>query len=174
MGALLRVGSWPVPGGTRTCESRFNSQAAAASWGRILDRNIRKLRHAERVRARAARRPPRRAADALHGALGRAAADGAIRLPGSPRRTLVAMSGGVDSAVAAQLALDRGDTVVAVTLELWADPAGDGTRSCCSPEAVVGARALAHRMGLPHITLDVRERFRDEVVADFAGEYAAG
>src|SRR5438270_12170179 len=49
------------------------------------------------------------AADALHGALGRAAADGAIRLPASARRTLVAMSGGVDSAVAAQLALDRGD-----------------------------------------------------------------
>ena len=114
------------------------------------------------------------AADALHGALGRAAADGAIRLPASPRRTLVAMSGGVDSAVAAQLALDRGDDVVAVTLELWADAAGDGTRSCCSPEAVVDARALAHRMGLPHFTLDVRDRFRDEVVADFAGGYAAG
>jgi tRNA-uridine 2-sulfurtransferase len=114
------------------------------------------------------------AADALHAALGRAAAAGAIRLPASGRRTLVAMSGGVDSAVAAQVALERGDDVVAVTLELWADPAGDGTRSCCSPEAVLGARALAHRMGLPHITLDVRDRFRDEVVSNFAAEHAAG
>ena len=50
------------------------------------------------------------------------------------------MSGGVDSAVAA-LALDAGDEVVAVTLELWPDPATDGERSCCSPETVTGARA---------------------------------
>ena len=67
------------------------------------------------------------------------------------------MSGGVDSAVAAQLALEAGDDVVAVTLELWADPATDGERSCCSPQAVVGARALAQRMGIPHLTLDLRE-----------------
>src|SRR5215211_6806042 len=82
------------------------------------------------------------AADALHRALGSAARAGAdvaapagalgaaaadsLRLAPSPRRTLVAMSGGVDSAAAAQLALDAGDEVVAVTLELWADPATDG------------------------------------------------
>jgi tRNA-specific 2-thiouridylase len=84
------------------------------------------------------------------------------------------MSGGVDSAAAAQLALDAGEEVVAVTLELWADPATDGEKSCCSPEAVVGARALAHRMGIPHFTLDLRERFRSEVVDDFLSEYAAG
>ena len=114
------------------------------------------------------------AADALHRALGRAAADGAIRLDPSERRTLVAMSGGVDSAVAAHLALDRGDEVVAVTLELWADPAGDGTASCCSPQAVSGARALAHRMGLPHLTLDLREEFRRHVIDDFVDEHAAG
>ena len=58
------------------------------------------------------------------------------------------MSGGVDSAAAAQLALDAGDEVVAVTLELWSDPATDGGRSC-SPQAVLGARSLAHGMGLP-------------------------
>jgi tRNA-uridine 2-sulfurtransferase len=114
------------------------------------------------------------AADALHRALGAAARDGAPALPASPRRTLVAMSGGVDSAAAAQLALDAGDEVVAVTLELWSDAATDGERSCCSPQAVSGARALAHRMGIPHITLDVRERFRAEVVDDFIAGYAAG
>ncbi|MEA2405397.1 MAG: tRNA-uridine 2-sulfurtransferase, partial [Thermoleophilaceae bacterium] len=114
------------------------------------------------------------AADALHRALGAACSDGVPSLRPSGRRTLVAMSGGVDSAVAARLALDSGDEVVAVTLELWADAAGDGTKSCCSPQAVTGARALAHRMGLPHITLDVRDRFRSEVVDDFVSEHAAG
>jgi tRNA-uridine 2-sulfurtransferase len=114
------------------------------------------------------------AADALHRALGAAAKDGAARLEPSPRRTLVAMSGGVDSAAAAQLALDAGDEVVGVTLELWADPATDGDKSCCSPQAVTGARALAHRMGIPHLTLDLRERFWAEVVDGFIDGYAAG
>ena len=114
------------------------------------------------------------AADALHRALGAAAAGGAVRLAPSPGRTLVAMSGGVDSAVAAQLALERGDEVVAVTLELWSDPEHDGARSCCSPHAVTGARALAHRLGVPHLTLDLREQFRREVVDDFVAEHAAG
>jgi tRNA-specific 2-thiouridylase len=116
------------------------------------------------------------AADALHRALGAAAADpGAALAPGtSPRRTLVAMSGGVDSAVAAHLCRARGDDVVAVTLELWSDAANDGTRSCCSPQAVTGARALAHRMGLPHLTLDLNEAFRREVVDDFLAEHATG
>jgi tRNA-specific 2-thiouridylase len=123
--------------------------------------------------------PPKRhaaelVADALHRALGAAAKDGAAVLEPSADRTLVAMSGGVDSAVAAKLALDRGDEVVAVTLELWADPAGDGTLSCCSPQAVTGARALAHRMGLPHVTLDLRQSFRREVVEDFLSEHGAG
>ncbi len=114
------------------------------------------------------------AVDALHRALGSAAEDGAVRLPAAPQRTLVAMSGGVDSAAAAQLALDAGDEVVAVTLELWSDPGTDGDKSCCSPQAVRGARELAHRMGIPHVTLDVRERFRAEVVDHFLDGYAAG
>ncbi len=114
------------------------------------------------------------AADALHRALGAAARDGAPALEPSPRRTLVAMSGGVDSAAAAQLALDAGDEVVAATLELWADPATDGEASCCSPQAVTGARHLAHSMGLPHVTIDLRERFRAEVVDPFLEGYAGG
>ena len=123
--------------------------------------------------------PPKRhaaelAADALHRALGAAAKTAPLGPEPSPRRTLVAMSGGVDSAAAAQLALDAGDEVVAVTLELWSDPATDGEKSCCSAQAVVGARALAHRMGIPHLTLDLRERFRAEVVDRFVDGYAAG
>jgi tRNA-uridine 2-sulfurtransferase len=114
------------------------------------------------------------AADALHGALGLACAGGATKSPPKANRTLVAMSGGVDSAVAAHLALERGDEVVAVTLELWSDPAGDGTLSCCSPQAVRHARALAHGMGLPHVTLDLRDDFRRHVVDDFLGGHDAG
>jgi tRNA-uridine 2-sulfurtransferase len=123
--------------------------------------------------------PPKRhaaqlAADALHRALGAAARAGMPRLARRTRRTLVAVSGGVDSAAAAQLAIDAGDEVVAVTLELWADPATDGERSCCSPQAVTGARDLAHGMGLPHVTLDLRDQFRAEVVEHFLDGYAAG
>jgi tRNA-uridine 2-sulfurtransferase len=114
------------------------------------------------------------AADALHRALGAALRGGSARLPFSAGRSLVAMSGGVDSAVAAQLALAAHHEVVAVTLELWADPATDGERSCCSPQAVTGARALAHGMGLPHFTLDLRQEFRAAVVDDFLSEYGAG
>ena len=114
------------------------------------------------------------AADALHRALGMAARDGAVALPAVAGRTLVAMSGGVDSAAAAQLALDAGEDVVAVTLELWSDPGTDGEKSCCSPQAVTGARALAHRMGIPHFTLDLREQFRADVVDDFLAGYAGG
>jgi tRNA-specific 2-thiouridylase len=114
------------------------------------------------------------AAEALHRALGAAARDGAPTLAPSEDRTLVAMSGGVDSAVAAHLAQAEGHEVVAVTLELWADPRHDGERSCCSPQAVSGARALAHRMGLPHVTLDLRDVFRREVVDDFKSEHTAG
>jgi len=114
------------------------------------------------------------AADAYHRALGAAARAGELRVAPSARRTLVAMSGGVDSAAAAQLALDAGDEVVGVTLELWSDTATDGERSCCSPQAVRGARALAHGMAIPHITLDLRERFRAEVVDPFVEGYASG
>ena len=112
------------------------------------------------------------AADALHRALGQAAA--AVRAAPMEGRTLVAMSGGVDSAVAAHLAAERGDEVVAVTLELWADPEVDTARSCCSSQAVATARALAHGMGMPHLTLDLRKPFGDRVVANFVSEHRAG
>ena len=81
------------------------------------------------------------------------------------------MSGGVDSAVAALRA--EGETV-AVTLELWRDPENDGERSCCSADAVRGARALAHRMGLAHFTLDLRDEFRAGVVDPWLAGHADG
>jgi tRNA-specific 2-thiouridylase len=116
------------------------------------------------------------AADALHRALGAAArAQAALAPAGGPTgRTLVAMSGGVDSAVAALLAARAGEEVAAVTLELWADPENDGERSCCSAQAVRGARALAHRLGLPHLSIDLREEFRAGVVEGWLAGYARG
>jgi tRNA-specific 2-thiouridylase len=115
------------------------------------------------------------ASDALHRALAAACAagDGALAAP-RPGRVVVAMSGGVDSAVAALLMAGESPEVVAVTLKLWADQEGDGERSCCSPQAVIGARALAHSMGLPHLTLDLEEDFRDLVVEPFVAEHEAG
>jgi tRNA-uridine 2-sulfurtransferase len=110
------------------------------------------------------------AADALHAALGAAVRAGGA-LPPDPARTLVAMSGGVDSAVAALLA---GENAAAVTLELWADPDNDGEASCCSAQAVRLARSVAHRMGLPHFTLDLRTEFRAGVVDPFLAGHAAG
>ena len=112
-------------------------------------------------------------ADALARALGTAAYRRAALAAGADR-TLVAMSGGVDSAVAALLCAQGGGDVLTVTLELWADEANDAERSCCSASAVRGARALAHRMGLPHFTLDLREQFRAGVVDPFLSEWDAG
>jgi tRNA-specific 2-thiouridylase len=116
------------------------------------------------------------AGDALARALGAAARGrGAQRAPapGDGSRTLVAVSGGVDSAVAAWLCAREGETV-AVTLELWGDPENDAERSCCSASAVSQARALAHRMGLAHFTIDLREEFRAGVVEPFIAGYTQG
>lgn len=114
------------------------------------------------------------AADALHRGLASAAASSEQLASESPDRVLVAMSGGVDSAVAALLERERGAEVVGVTVKLWADPETDGAKACCSPEAVLGARALAHSLGIPHLTLDLEEEFRRRVVAGFVSGYAEG
>lgn len=112
----------------------------------------------------------RLAGDALHEALAPA-----VRAPRDPRRVAVAMSGGVDSAVALLKARDTGSMPVGVTLRLWVDPGGpDGERACCSPAAVVDARETCHVLGLPHVTLDLREEFRRAVVAPFVKGYERG
>ena len=97
-----------------------------------------------------------------------------VSRPSQRNRVAVAMSGGVDSAVAALLAREEGAEVVAITVKLWTDPETDGAKACCSPEAVLGARALAHQLGIPHFTLDLEEDFRRRVVDRFIGGYAEG
>ena len=95
-----------------------------------------------------------------------------FRAPASPTRTAVAMSGGVDSAVALLRSLPH---AVGVTLRLWLDPDGpDAERACCSPEAVLAARATCHRLGIPHVTLDLRDAFRRAVVEPFVRGYSRG
>ena len=105
--------------------------------------------------------------DALANAIGpvfSAAAD--------PERVAVAMSGGVDSAVAL---LRAGPAAIGVTLRLWIDPEAPASeRACCSPEAVIAARETCHRRGLPHVTLDAREAFRVAIVQPFVDAYARG
>jgi tRNA-uridine 2-sulfurtransferase len=95
-----------------------------------------------------------------------------VRARPQPGRTAVAMSGGVDSAVAL---LAAGDGAVGVTLRLWVDPnAGGSERVCCSPAAVIAARDTCHRLRLPHVTLDLREQFRRSVVEPFVRGYERG
>ena len=116
--------------------------------------------------------------DALHRALTAMAGSDAVLSSDledhAPTRVAVAVSGGVDSAVAALLERERGAEVVAITVKLWADPETDGTKACCSPEAVLGARAVAHSLGIPHFTLDLEADFRRRVVDRFVGGYAEG
>ena len=113
------------------------------------------------------------ASDALARALG-AAVRASASLPCRSERTLVAMSGGVDSAAAALLVGREGREAVGVTLELWRDPENDAEASCCSASAVRQARVLAHGMGMPHLTLDLRQEFHAGVVQPFLDGYAAG
>jgi tRNA-specific 2-thiouridylase len=107
------------------------------------------------------------AADALANAIGPG-----FHAPRSPGRVAVAMSGGVDSAVALLRSLPN---AVGVTLRLWLDPDGpDAERACCSPEAVIAARETCHALGVPHVTLDLREDFRRSVVEPFVRGYERG
>ncbi len=100
---------------------------------------------------------------------------GSAGVPLRGDRVAVAMSGGVDSAVAAMLLRDAGLDVVGVTMRLWHDPgAAAAERSCCSPETVRLARASARALGIPHLTLDVAEPFRAVVVEDFIEGYRDG
>ena len=91
-------------------------------------------------------------------------------------RVLAAMSGGVDSAVAAARAVDAGHDVVGVHMALSRTPAQErtGSRGCCSIEDASDARRAADVLGIPYYVWDMSERFEKTVVADFLAEYAAG
>ncbi|MEX0784995.1 MAG: asparagine synthase-related protein, partial [Dehalococcoidia bacterium] len=93
------------------------------------------------------------------------------------QRVMVAMSGGVDSAVAAGLLAREGYEVIGVTMRLWAqeDPlAPRYHRRCCSVEDIDDARAAADALGIPHYVLNMEREFGARVVDYFVEEYGRG
>src|SRR5262249_30264959 len=95
--------------------------------------------------------------------------------PAKRARVVVAMSGGVDSAVTAALLQRQGYDVVGITLQLYDHGAALARKgACCAGQDIHDARRVADRLGIPHYVLDYESRFRREVMEDFAGAYLAG
>ena len=89
----------------------------------------------------------------------------------------VAMSGGVDSAVAAALLARQGHTIIGLTLRLWSEEHGPGAareNRCCSLESINDARRVCDLLDAPHYVLNVEARFKEQIVDSFVGEYVAG
>ncbi len=93
-------------------------------------------------------------------------------------RIAVAMSGGVDSSVAAAVLLEQGYEVVGLTMQLWPREAEEeacpGVRGCCGLEAIDDARQVAHALGIRHYVLDLREAFQRAVIDPFCESYLRG
>ena len=90
-------------------------------------------------------------------------------------KVLVAMSGGVDSSVAAALMVDAGHDVMGATLKLWAGPGGEApTAGCCTVSDAEDARRVAAQLDIPYYVLDHTDDFRDGVVDRFVADYASG
>lgn len=94
-------------------------------------------------------------------------------------RVVVAMSGGVDSSVAAALLVEQGYDVIGVMLRLWVEPFpdeenGSAANRCCSTESLSDARSVADRLQIPFYVINAEEPFRSRVVDPFVREYAAG
>ena len=90
-------------------------------------------------------------------------------------RVVVGMSGGVDSSAAAALLLEQGYDVVGITLKLWPqDCVNRAEDKCCGPQAVMDARNVSHKLGIPYYLVDEAADFQKQVINYFAEEYKAG
>jgi tRNA-specific 2-thiouridylase len=90
-------------------------------------------------------------------------------------RVVIGMSGGVDSSTAAALLLRQGYEVIGITLKLWPqDCLSRAEDKCCGPQAVMDARAVCDRLGIPFYLVDEAEAFQQQVIEYFASEYRAG
>jgi len=89
-------------------------------------------------------------------------------------RVLVAMSGGVDSSVAAALLVEEGYDVIGATLKLFCYGDDVPDRPCCSLDSITDAKLVAHSLGIPHYVLNLEDRFGHDVIDDFVREYARG
>src|SRR5579871_2698611 len=92
-------------------------------------------------------------------------------------RIVVAMSGGVDSSVAAALLAGAGHDVVGLSMQVYDQRSADESATfgrCCAPNDLYDARRVAAALGIPHYVVNVEDRFRDTVVRNFVEEYAAG
>jgi len=91
------------------------------------------------------------------------------------RTVLVAMSGGVDSSVAAALLVEQGHRVVGVTMKTFCySDAESASKTCCGLDGIMDARRVADHLGIPHYVFDVERDFTRDVIDDFVAEYAAG
>ncbi|NPV76908.1 MAG: tRNA 2-thiouridine(34) synthase MnmA [Anaerolineae bacterium] len=91
-----------------------------------------------------------------------------------PSLVAVAMSGGVDSSVAAALLKERGYSLVGLMLRLWSEPGREDENQCCTPDAVMQARRVAARLGFPFYVIDSREYFYKTIVQSFIEGYESG
>ncbi len=89
-------------------------------------------------------------------------------------RVLVAMSGGVDSSVAAALLVDQGHDVIGATMKLFCYGDSVPDRPCCSLDSITDAKLVAHKLGIPHYVLNLEDRFGHDVIDNFVAEYARG
>jgi len=92
----------------------------------------------------------------------------------SARKVVVAMSGGVDSSVAAALLVEQGYDVSGMMLRLWSEPGCEGSNRCCTPDAMAQARKVAAVLGIPFYAVDAQEIFHQNVVNAFLDGYALG
>ncbi len=90
------------------------------------------------------------------------------------KRVVVAMSGGVDSSVAAALLQKQGYDVVGIMLRIWSEPGRETSNKCCTPESMAAARRVAARLDIPFYAVDAQSDFKDSVVEYFIDGYASG